>query len=59
VAQSIPIIESSWKEALLSEFNTEYFQQLQNFLAEDKKQHEIYPPESKIFSAFLHRKKRS
>ena len=52
MAQSIPIIENSWQEALRSEFNAEYFQQLQNFLTEDKKHHEIYPPESKIFSAF-------
>jgi len=47
-----PRIEESWKEALRDEFNAEYFQQLKAFLCDDKKRYPIYPPGTKIFSAF-------
>lgn len=49
-----PEIEESWKTALSDEFEAPYFSELKNFLAEEKKTYSIYPPGSKIFSAFNH-----
>lgn len=45
-------IESSWKKKLLPAFQTESFLSLKRFLKDEKKQHTIYPPGNKIFSAF-------
>jgi uracil-DNA glycosylase len=47
-----PIIEDSWKEILFDEFQKPYFQELKNFLKEEKAQHTVYPPGSLIFNAF-------
>ncbi len=47
-----PTIHASWKPVLESEFQADYFRKLKAFLLEEKKQHIIYPPGSKIFSAF-------
>lgn len=46
-----PKIEESWKNALLSEFNSSYFAQLKEFLLSERKLHTIYPPASTIFEA--------
>jgi uracil-DNA glycosylase len=45
-------IEKSWKERLKEEFEKSYFDQLINFVKEEKQQHTIYPPGSLIFNAF-------
>ena len=45
-------INESWKKVLNSEFESDYFFQLKNFLIEEKKHHIIYPPGSQIFAAF-------
>jgi uracil-DNA glycosylase len=47
-----PIIESSWKEVLIEEFNKPYFAQLKNFLMEEKKHYTVFPPGGMIFNAF-------
>lgn len=47
-------IHPSWKIPLEKEFNSPYFQQLKNFLVEEKKHHVIFPPGNKIFAAFDH-----
>lgn len=47
-----PIIEESWYQALKDEFEKPYFQELKNFLVQEKKQHTVYPPGSLIFNAF-------
>jgi len=52
MSQVNPVIEQSWKEALNSEFNADYFSKLKSFLVEEKKQHIVYPPGNLIFSAF-------
>ena len=47
------ILENSWKEKLIDEFNKEYMQSLSVFLREEKsKQKIIFPPGNKIFNAF-------
>ncbi len=47
-----PQIESNWKKVLQDEFNAPYFEDLKQFLIEEKKKHTIFPPGSQIFSAF-------
>lgn len=50
-----PQIEESWKNRLSAEFSKPYFHDLKNFLLSEKqKGNIIYPPGSKIFSAFNH-----
>jgi uracil-DNA glycosylase len=52
MSNSPPKIEESWLESLQDEFNSPYFSELKNFLQEEKKQYQVYPPGPKIFSAF-------
>ena len=47
-----PTIEKSWKEILKSEFSSQYFSELKEFLVEEKKKFRIYPPGNMIFNAF-------
>jgi uracil-DNA glycosylase len=49
-----PVIHESWKHLLIEEFNQPYFNTLKEFLVEEKKNHVVYPPGNKIFSAFDH-----
>lgn len=51
-ATSIPNIHESWHAVLNNEFEKDYFKLLNAFLTEEKKVHEVYPPESLIFNAF-------
>ncbi len=53
-AQVRPVIEESWLKVLRPEFEASYFLQLKAFLLEEKKRHRVFPPGSKIFSAFNH-----
>ena len=46
-----PAMHFSWFEALQSEFNEDYMEDLRNFLIEKKSKNEvIYPPNKKIFN---------
>ncbi|GAL85111.1 uracil-DNA glycosylase [Sporocytophaga myxococcoides] len=45
-------IESSWKERVYKEFEKPYFQNLVNFLKQERQNHTIYPPGNQIFNAF-------
>lgn len=45
-------IESSWKSILQDEFSKPYFKHLVDFVKEEYKTQTVYPPGSKIFSAF-------
>jgi uracil-DNA glycosylase len=49
-----PKIDPSWFELLKDEFESEYFAQLRDFLVEEKKTQQIFPPGSLIFNAFDH-----
>jgi len=50
-----PKIDDSWKAQLKDEFHAPYFSSLKDFLTSEKlKNKVIYPPGSKIFSAFDH-----
>jgi len=52
MVQINPQIEQSWKEALTSEFNSDYFVALKSFLVQEKQKFTLYPPGRKIFDAF-------
>lgn len=45
-------IHPSWKEQLEAEFTKEYFTNLVDFIKDDIKNYEIYPPGKLIFNAF-------
>ncbi|MCF6366042.1 MAG: uracil-DNA glycosylase [Bacteroidales bacterium] len=45
-------IHQSWKELLQDEFEKEYFINLVNFVKQEYKTHNIYPPGKEIFNAF-------
>lgn len=47
-----PKIEGRWAEILAEEFNAEYFQRLKEFLVEERKNYNVFPPGHQIFSAF-------
>ena len=52
MADVAPNIEESWLLALQDEFSAPHFQELKEFLKEEKQNYEIYPPGSRIFAAF-------
>jgi uracil-DNA glycosylase len=54
MTEAKPKIELSWQKLLFSEFDTEYFSTLQDFIVEEKNTETIYPPGSLIFNAFDH-----
>ena len=45
-------IEESWKKRLNKEFSAPYFLKLTEFIKEEKKTHQIFPPGPLIFNAF-------
>ncbi|MFT3739973.1 MAG: uracil-DNA glycosylase [Breznakibacter sp.] len=45
-------IEQGWKQLLQPEFDKEYFIKLTEFVRQEYRQHQIFPPASKIFNAF-------
>ncbi len=48
-----PQIEESWNQFLENEFGSPYFKEIKEFLVSEKNaNHLIYPPDSKVFSAF-------
>ena len=46
------IYESSWRNEISSEFEMLYFRKLNDFLIQEQKHFQIYPPNNKIFSSF-------
>ncbi len=45
-------IEQSWKERLASEWDKEYFIRLTDFVREQYRTRQVFPPASRIFAAF-------
>lgn len=45
-------IESSWKDALATEWDAPYFEKLTGFVRNEYGTHTVYPPAGKIFAAF-------
>lgn len=48
------VLEPSWKAALFPIFQTETFQKLADFVKQEYKEHQVFPPGKQIFSAFWH-----
>lgn len=47
-----PIIEESWLKVLKTEFESQYFMELKEFLLAERAKYAIYPSGSQIFNAF-------
>jgi uracil-DNA glycosylase len=45
-------LPNSWRQVLAVEFGQPYFHRLKEFLAEERQNHEVYPPEEDVFNAF-------
>jgi len=52
MGQINPQIDAEWKEILADEFQKPYFEALRNFLVDEKKHYQVYPPGPRIFEAF-------
>lgn len=52
MGQITPQIHESWKSVLKEEFEAPYFTALKEFLVEEKKRYQVYPPGPLIFNAF-------
>ena len=44
----------SWAAVLADELRAPYFEKLQEFVAADRAQHDVYPPAHEVFAAFEH-----
>jgi uracil-DNA glycosylase len=51
MAEYPPYIEESWRLKLEKEFNSLYFNELQQFLLKERLENTVFPPESSIFEA--------
>lgn len=47
-------IENSWKNALKTEFDKDYFHELVSFVKTEYQNHQVFPPGRLIFNAFNH-----
>jgi uracil-DNA glycosylase len=47
-----PHLAPSWKAVLADEFTKPYFRRLQEFVADERKSHPVYPPEADVYNAF-------
>ncbi|WP_435008339.1 uracil-DNA glycosylase [Tundrisphaera lichenicola] len=45
-------LPESWQAALADEFEKPYFLQLRSFLARERAEHKVFPPEEDVFNAF-------
>lgn len=49
---AVPELPASWKRVLTDEFTLPYWPELQEFVAEERKTHIVYPPEDEVYTAF-------
>lgn len=49
--ESHPAVPESWLNALRQEFASSYFRGLQDFIANERKEHSVFPPEADVFNA--------
>ena len=45
-------LPASWRPVLGAETEKPYFQEFRRFLAEERRTHQVFPPEGEVFSAF-------
>jgi uracil-DNA glycosylase len=49
---AVPPIPASWKHVLADEFTKPYWAELQEFVAQERQHHTVYPPEDEVYTAF-------
>jgi uracil-DNA glycosylase len=49
--EGMPPLPTSWESVLAGETSQPYFEELSRFLAEERRDHTVFPPEDKVFSA--------
>ena len=49
---AVPDIPASWKRVLAEEFTRPYWAELQEFVAKERAQYTVYPPEDEVYTAF-------
>src|SRR4051794_21529783 len=47
-------LPASWRAVLGEELTNPYFVELERFLAEERRAHQVFPPEEEVFAAFAH-----
>ena len=47
-----PNLPPDWRSALAAEFEKPYWDELQSFVAEERKTQQVFPPAAEVFSAF-------
>lgn len=52
VPVAVPDIPASWQTVLAGEFAQPYWAELQAFVAKEREEHTIFPPEDEVFTAF-------
>jgi uracil-DNA glycosylase len=52
-ANDVPALPQSWLDVLGAEFAKPYFLELQRFIADERKQHQVFPLEPDIYRALL------
>jgi uracil-DNA glycosylase len=48
---TMPTLPASWRRVLAAEIEKPYFQDLTRFVAEERKAHQVFPPDDDVFSA--------
>jgi uracil-DNA glycosylase len=51
IAMSPNLLPEDWREVLADEFHKPYFLQLQQFVAKERREHTVFPPEGDVFNA--------
>ncbi|HJZ92116.1 MAG TPA: uracil-DNA glycosylase [Gemmataceae bacterium] len=49
---AVPDVPASWRRALAEEFTRPYWDELQQFVAAERAEHTVYPPEDEVYTAF-------
>jgi len=49
--ESMDTLPASWSSALADEIDKPYFRELTRFVDEERKQHQVFPPEGEVFTA--------
>ncbi len=44
-------VDESWEQVLQPEFHAPYYLRLQEFVRQERSQHEVFPPENEVFTA--------
>jgi uracil-DNA glycosylase len=54
MTQAFTDVPDGWKSLLAAELDKPYFRKLQEFVAKEREQHEVFPPPDEVFAALEH-----